>query len=57
MVRSSSVARTRRSPIRTIADIESAMVIRSLHRQDHLSQIEIGALLDKLAGTQPASKS
>ncbi|MGD9369434.1 MAG: transposase, partial [Desulfobacteraceae bacterium] len=33
--------------IRTIADIESAMVIRSLHRQDHLSQIEIGALLAK----------
>lgn len=32
---------------RTIADIESAMVILSLHRQDHLSQVEIAALLDR----------
>lgn len=32
---------------RSIADIESAMVIRSLHRQDHLSQVEIAALLDR----------
>lgn len=32
---------------RTIADIESAMVIRSLYRQDHLSQVEIAALLDR----------
>jgi ParB/RepB/Spo0J family partition protein len=32
---------------RTIADIESAMVIRSLYRHDHLSQVEIAALLDR----------
>jgi hypothetical protein len=32
---------------RPIADIESAMVIRSLYRQDHLSQVEIAALLDR----------
>lgn len=32
---------------RTIADIESAMVIRSLHRQDNLSQVEIAVLLDR----------
>lgn len=32
---------------RTIADIESALVIRSLYRKDHLSQVEIAALLDR----------
>jgi ParB/RepB/Spo0J family partition protein len=32
---------------RTIADIESALVIRSLYREDHLSQIEIAALLNR----------
>jgi ParB/RepB/Spo0J family partition protein len=32
---------------RTIADIESAMVIHSLYRQDHLSQVEIATLLDR----------
>jgi len=32
---------------RTIGDIESAMVIRSLYRDDHLSQVEIAALLDR----------
>ena len=32
---------------RTIADVESALVIRSLYRQDHLSQVEIAALLDR----------
>lgn len=32
---------------RTIADIESALVIRSLYRQDHLSQVEIAALLER----------
>ena len=32
---------------RTIADIESALVIRSLYREDHLSQIEIAALLHR----------
>lgn len=31
---------------RTICDIESALVIRSLYRQEHLSQIEIAALLN-----------
>jgi ParB/RepB/Spo0J family partition protein len=35
------------SKARTIADIESALVIRSLYRQDHLSQVEIAALLDR----------
>jgi ParB/RepB/Spo0J family partition protein len=35
------------SRARAIADIESAMVIRSLHREDHLSQVEIAALLDR----------
>jgi ParB/RepB/Spo0J family partition protein len=32
---------------RTIAEIESALVIRSLYRQDHLSQVEIATLLDR----------
>jgi ParB/RepB/Spo0J family partition protein len=32
---------------RTIADIESALVIRSLYREDHLSQIEIATLLHR----------
>jgi ParB/RepB/Spo0J family partition protein len=32
---------------RTIADIESALVIRSLHREDNLSQVEIAALLHR----------
>lgn len=32
---------------RTIADIESALVIRSLYREDHLSQVEIAALLHR----------
>lgn len=32
---------------RTIADIESALVIRSLYRQDNLSQVEIAALLHR----------
>lgn len=32
---------------RTIADIESAMVIRSLYREDHLSQVEIALLLNR----------
>lgn len=32
---------------RSIADIESALVIRSLHRQDHLSQVQIATLLDR----------
>lgn len=32
---------------RTIADIESAMVIRSLHREDHLSQVQIAVLLNR----------
>lgn len=32
---------------RTLADIESAMVIRSLYREDHLSQVQIAALLDR----------
>ncbi len=32
---------------RTIADIESALVIRSLYREDHLNQIEIAALLNR----------
>ncbi len=35
------------SKARTIADIESSLVIRSLYRQDHLSQVEIAALLDR----------
>jgi hypothetical protein len=33
---------------RTIADIESALVIRSLYRQDNLSQVEIAALLHRV---------
>jgi ParB/RepB/Spo0J family partition protein len=32
---------------RTIADLESALVIRSLYREDHLSQIEIAELLNR----------
>ena len=32
---------------RTIADIESALVIRSLYREDNLSQVEIAALLNR----------
>jgi ParB-like chromosome segregation protein Spo0J len=32
---------------RTISDLETAMVIRSLHRDDALSQVEIGALLGR----------
>ena len=32
---------------RTIADIETAMVIRSLYREDHLSQVEIATLLGR----------
>lgn len=32
---------------RTIADVETGMVIRSLHREDMLSQVEIAALLDR----------
>ena len=32
---------------RTIADIESAMVIRSLYREDHLNQVEIAVLLNR----------
>jgi hypothetical protein len=32
---------------RTIADIESALVIRSLYREDNLSQIEIATLLNR----------
>ncbi|WP_172684223.1 ParB/RepB/Spo0J family partition protein [Desulfosarcina cetonica] len=32
---------------RTLADIESALVIRSLYREDHLSQIEIATLLNR----------
>ncbi len=32
---------------RTIADLESALVIRSLYREDHLSQIEIGTMLNR----------
>ncbi len=32
---------------RTISDLEKAMVIRSLHRDDGLSQVEIGALLGR----------
>jgi ParB/RepB/Spo0J family partition protein len=32
---------------RTIADIESALVIRSLYREDHLSQTEIAAVLNR----------
>ena len=32
---------------RTIADIESAMVIRSLYREDHLNQVEIALLLNR----------
>jgi ParB/RepB/Spo0J family partition protein len=32
---------------RTIADIESALVIRSLYREDHLSQVEIAVLLNR----------
>ncbi len=32
---------------RTIGDLESAMVIRSLYREDHLSQMEIAALLER----------
>lgn len=32
---------------RTISDIESALVIRSLYRQDHLSQVQIAGLLDR----------
>lgn len=32
---------------RTIADLESALVIRSLYREDNLSQVEIAALLNR----------
>ena len=32
---------------RTISDLETAMVIRSLHRDDGLTQVEIGALLGR----------
>ena len=32
---------------RTISDLEAAMVIRSLHRDDSLTQVEIGALLGR----------
>ena len=32
---------------RTIGDLESAMVIRSLYREEHLSQVEIATLLDR----------
>ena len=32
---------------RTISDLEKAMVIRSLHRDDGLTQVEIGALLGR----------
>ena len=32
---------------RTIADIETALVIRSLYREDHLSQVEIALLLNR----------
>lgn len=32
---------------RSIADIESAMVMRSLHREDHLSQVQIAVLLNR----------
>jgi ParB/RepB/Spo0J family partition protein len=32
---------------RTIAEIESALVIRSLHREDHLTQVEIAVLLNR----------
>ena len=32
---------------RTIADLESALVIRSLYREDQLSQVEIAALLNR----------
>lgn len=32
---------------RTIAEIETGMVIRSLHREDMLSQVEIAVLLDR----------
>lgn len=32
---------------RTIAEIESAMVIRSLYREDHLSQVQIAVLLNR----------
>jgi hypothetical protein len=32
---------------RTIADIESALVIRSLYRQDNLSQVEIAVMLNR----------
>jgi ParB-like chromosome segregation protein Spo0J len=33
---------------RTISDLETAMVIRSLHRDDDLTQVQIGALLCRL---------
>ena len=33
--------------VRTIADLESALVIRSLYREDHLNQVEIAALLNR----------
>jgi ParB/RepB/Spo0J family partition protein len=32
---------------RSIAELESALVIRSLYRKDHLSQVEIAALLNR----------
>jgi len=32
---------------RTIADLEMGLVIRSLHRQDRLSQVQIAVLLDR----------